>query len=84
LGTTATGGQNTFSASGIRLLSATNKSTGSMGDGPLGVMGWGEWVTAHTALSNSPPLLRPAGGVVGSVLGYEIGNGDPVAAGLGA
>jgi hypothetical protein len=25
-----------------------------------------------------------AGGVVGSVLGYEIGNGNPVAAGLGA
>jgi hypothetical protein len=25
-----------------------------------------------------------AGGVVGSVLGYEIGNGDPVATGLGA
>jgi len=25
-----------------------------------------------------------AGGVVGSVLGYEIGNGDPIAAGLGA
>ena len=25
-----------------------------------------------------------AGGVVGSVFGYEIGNGDPVAAGLGA
>jgi uncharacterized protein YcfJ len=25
-----------------------------------------------------------AGGVVGSVLGYEIGNGSPVAAGLGA
>lgn len=25
-----------------------------------------------------------AGGVVGSVLGYEIGNGDPIATGLGA
>lgn len=25
-----------------------------------------------------------AGGVVGSVLGYEIGNGDPLATGLGA
>jgi hypothetical protein len=25
-----------------------------------------------------------AGGVIGSVFGYEIGNGDPVAAGLGA
>jgi outer membrane lipoprotein SlyB len=25
-----------------------------------------------------------AGGVVGSVLGYEIGNGNPVAAGLGS
>jgi len=25
-----------------------------------------------------------AGGVIGSVLGYEIGNGDPIAAGLGA
>jgi hypothetical protein len=25
-----------------------------------------------------------AGGVVGSVLGYEIGKGDPIAAGLGA
>jgi hypothetical protein len=25
-----------------------------------------------------------AGGVVGSVFGYEIGNGDPIAAGLGA
>ncbi len=25
-----------------------------------------------------------AGGIVGSVLGYEIGNGDPIAAGLGA
>ena len=25
-----------------------------------------------------------AGGVIGSVLGYEIGNGNPVAAGLGA
>ena len=25
----------------------------------------------------------PAGGVVGSVLGYEIGNGNPIATGLG-
>ncbi|MGR8998606.1 MAG: hypothetical protein ACU88J_06115 [Gammaproteobacteria bacterium] len=25
-----------------------------------------------------------AGGVIGSVFGYEIGNGDPIAAGLGA
>jgi hypothetical protein len=25
-----------------------------------------------------------AGGVVGSVLGYELGNGDPIATGLGA
>jgi outer membrane lipoprotein SlyB len=25
-----------------------------------------------------------AGGVVGSVLGYEVGNGDPIATGLGA
>ena len=25
-----------------------------------------------------------AGGVVGSVLGYEMGNGDPIATGLGA
>jgi hypothetical protein len=25
-----------------------------------------------------------AGGIVGSVLGYEMGNGDPVATGLGA
>jgi uncharacterized protein YcfJ len=25
-----------------------------------------------------------AGGVVGSVLGYEIGKGDPIATGLGA
>jgi hypothetical protein len=25
-----------------------------------------------------------AGGVIGSVLGYEIGSGDPIAAGLGA
>ena len=25
-----------------------------------------------------------AGGIVGSVLGYEIGNGDPIATGLGA
>ncbi len=25
-----------------------------------------------------------AGGIVGSVLGYEVGNGDPIATGLGA
>ncbi|NOT13204.1 MAG: glycine zipper 2TM domain-containing protein [Methylococcaceae bacterium] len=37
-----------------------------------------------------PPRQDPrshqglAGGVVGSVLGYEIGNGDPIATGLGA
>jgi len=37
-----------------------------------------------------PPVQDPrshqglAGGVVGSVLGYEIGKGDPIATGLGA
>ena len=30
----------------------------------------------------SPPGL--AGGVIGSVFGYELGNGDPLATGLGA
>ncbi|WP_411728558.1 glycine zipper 2TM domain-containing protein [Methyloglobulus sp.] len=44
-----------------------------------------------TANSHHPPSYRDgrshqglAGGVVGSVLGFEVGNGNPLATGLGA
>ncbi|OYV19526.1 MAG: hypothetical protein CG438_799 [Methylococcaceae bacterium NSP1-1] len=70
------------------LLAVYSSSSYASGGGH----GKGHHKNKHHQYQNEEPRYYPqpetryylAGGVVGSVLGYEIGKGDPIATGLGA